>query len=319
MAHDVFISYSTKDKPTADAVCNTLEGHGVRCWVAPRDILPGMEWSEAIIDAIEGSRVMLLVFSKNANESPQVRREVERAVGKGVAVVPLRIQDVPMHKALEYFVSMPHWLDALTPPLEQHLVQLAETTKLLLARLDRMRVEAAAANAAAAANDAAAATAHGDAANPPASTAPASTAPASSAPGSSATVSAETNSSSALAPPPLRKTPPPLHLTPPPLPPAPGGVTGIELDLSLPLWATAYRLATPVVALNGVTCRLTWARHFLPAPAGRHTIQVYFAWLHLDRCNEGVIELTLDPGRVARLRYHVGFTPFEHGSFEWIR
>jgi hypothetical protein len=36
MAHDVFISYSTKDKPIADAVCGTLERNGVRCWIAPR-------------------------------------------------------------------------------------------------------------------------------------------------------------------------------------------------------------------------------------------------------------------------------------------
>src|SRR3954462_2529459 len=139
MAHDVFISYSTKDKPTADAVCATLESRGVRCWVAPRDILPGTDWGEAIIDAIEASRVMVLVFSQNANASPQIKREVERAVNKGVAVVPLRIEDVPMSKSLEYFVSTPHWMDALSPPLERHLVQLAETLKVLLDRLGKRK------------------------------------------------------------------------------------------------------------------------------------------------------------------------------------
>ena len=50
MAHDVFISYSTKDKPTADAACAALEAKGIRCWIAPRDILPGSDWGEAIID-----------------------------------------------------------------------------------------------------------------------------------------------------------------------------------------------------------------------------------------------------------------------------
>jgi TIR domain len=134
VAHDVFLSYSTKDKPTADAVCATLERRGIRCWVAPRDILPGMDWGEAIIDAIEQSRVMILVFSRNANASPQIKREVERAVSKGLTVVPLRIEDVPMSKSLEYFVSTPHWLDALTPPLERHLVQLADTLRVLLER-----------------------------------------------------------------------------------------------------------------------------------------------------------------------------------------
>src|SRR4051812_48317399 len=137
MAHDVFISYSSKDKPTADAVCATLEGRGIRCWIAPRDILPGMDWGEAIIDAIEQSRVMVLVFSRNANASPQIKREVERAVNKNVTVIPVRIEDVPMSKSLEYFVSTPHWLDALNPPLKRHLVQLADTLRVLL---ERMRV-----------------------------------------------------------------------------------------------------------------------------------------------------------------------------------
>jgi hypothetical protein len=56
MAHDVFISYSSRDKPTADAVCAALESHGIRCWIAPRDVLPGMEWGEAIVNAIHDSK-----------------------------------------------------------------------------------------------------------------------------------------------------------------------------------------------------------------------------------------------------------------------
>jgi hypothetical protein len=31
MVHDVFISYSTKDKATADGVCATLEAKAIRC------------------------------------------------------------------------------------------------------------------------------------------------------------------------------------------------------------------------------------------------------------------------------------------------
>lgn len=82
MAHDVFISHSSKDKAAADAVCAILEQRKIRCWIAPRDITPGKEWGEAIIDAISASRMMILIFSANANDSPQIRREVERAVNK---------------------------------------------------------------------------------------------------------------------------------------------------------------------------------------------------------------------------------------------
>ncbi len=137
MPHEVFVSYSTSDKPIADAVCATLERHGLRCWIAPRDILPGLDWGAAIVDAIGGSKVMVLVFSASANKSPQIKREVERAVHKGVTIIPLRIEDVPLGKTLEYFISSSHWLDAFSPSVEAHLDRLAETVKLLIARPSR--------------------------------------------------------------------------------------------------------------------------------------------------------------------------------------
>jgi parallel beta-helix repeat protein len=132
MAHDVFISHSSKDKPVADAVCAMLESQGIRCWVAPRDILPGMEWGAAIVEAIRGARLMVLIFSKSANDSQQITREVERAVHKGIPVIPLRIEDVSPTASLEYFISSPHWLDAFTPPLEGHLRHLVQAAQQIL-------------------------------------------------------------------------------------------------------------------------------------------------------------------------------------------
>jgi hypothetical protein len=67
--HDVFLSYSSKDKTWADAACAVLERHRVRCWIAPRDITPGDEWGAAIIKGLYGSRIMVLIFSGHANAS----------------------------------------------------------------------------------------------------------------------------------------------------------------------------------------------------------------------------------------------------------
>jgi hypothetical protein len=132
MTHDVFISYSSKDKAIADAICATMENSGVRCWIAPRDILPGADWGESIIHAIAASRVFVLVLSRAANASPQIKREVERAVNHGLPVIPYRIEDVAPAESLEYFVSTTHWLDAFTPPMEQHAQYLADTVKRIL-------------------------------------------------------------------------------------------------------------------------------------------------------------------------------------------
>ncbi len=134
MAHDVFVSYSVKDKTTADAICASLEANGIRVWIAPRDVMPGSDWGESIIDAIHESKVMILVFSANSNASPQIKREIERAVNKGVTVVPFRIDDVLPSKTLEYFISTQHWLDAFTPPLEKHLDSLVGILQSIISK-----------------------------------------------------------------------------------------------------------------------------------------------------------------------------------------
>jgi len=132
MAHDVFISYSTQDKPAADAVCATLEKNGVRCWIAPRDIMPGADWGGSIVHAIRTSRLLLLVFSNNANESNQIKREIETAASAGVTIVPLRIENALPTESFQYFLGNIHWLDALTPPLEKHLQEVSAKVKTIL-------------------------------------------------------------------------------------------------------------------------------------------------------------------------------------------
>jgi hypothetical protein len=135
VAHDVFISHSSRDKAIADAVCARLEGRGIRCWIAPRDVQPGLPYGEAIIDAIHNCRIMVLLLSSSANNSIHIAKEVERAVSHGATLIPLRIEAVMPGKSLDYFIGSVHWLDALTPPMEHHLDNLAATIlKILPAR-----------------------------------------------------------------------------------------------------------------------------------------------------------------------------------------
>lgn len=122
--HDVFISYAKEDKPIADAVCAKLESRNIRCWIAPRDIPPGKNFPEAIIEGIEDGKVVVLIFSSSANKSPHVTRELTNAVNKGRIIIPFRIEDVLPSKSMEYLISVPHWLDAVSPPLERHIDRL---------------------------------------------------------------------------------------------------------------------------------------------------------------------------------------------------
>ena len=127
-SHEVFLSYSSKDKTWADAACAVLERHRVRCWIAPRDITPGEEWGASIMKGLNGSRIMVLIFSGHANASGQVRREVERAISQAMTVLPVRVEDVRPEGAMEYALGNTHWLDAFTPPVEKQLYRAVGTS-----------------------------------------------------------------------------------------------------------------------------------------------------------------------------------------------
>jgi len=142
LGHEVFISYASADKHIAFAICHSLEERSIRCWIAPRDVVPGVNYGKAIIEAINTSQVMILVFSSGSNRSQQVLREVERAVSKGVFIVPLRVEDVLPSDDLEYYISTTHWLDALTQPIEEHLASITDTVESIILNLNRKEGDA---------------------------------------------------------------------------------------------------------------------------------------------------------------------------------
>jgi hypothetical protein len=116
MAHDVFISYSHKNKAIADAICAALENAGVRCWIAPRDIAPGLDWPTAISNAINESRLMVLVFSIDSNASKDVSRELILAANSNLIIIPFKIDAIDPEPGKQYYLARTHWLDAMNPP-----------------------------------------------------------------------------------------------------------------------------------------------------------------------------------------------------------
>lgn len=112
--HDVFISHASVDADSARRLVASLEQRGVRCWVAPRDVAPGSDYAEAIVDAIRGSRMTIVLISDAAIRSAHVRREVERAAHVGIPTLPVRVEDVSPSGSLEYFLSGAHYIDWLS-------------------------------------------------------------------------------------------------------------------------------------------------------------------------------------------------------------
>ena len=130
--HDVFISYSTKNKNVADAVVADFEQNGIKCWYAPRDILPGEEWVTAITNALEGSKALVLIFTEESNNSRQVMNEIAVAFNAGLTIVPFKLTNDQMSSELEYYLTRVHWLDAVSKPLKKNIQALREYIEVII-------------------------------------------------------------------------------------------------------------------------------------------------------------------------------------------
>ncbi len=112
MDKKIFISHSSKNSEIASQLCDFLESNGKKCFIAPRDIRVGMEYAEEIVNGIDNSETMVLILSRDSNESVHVLREVERAVSKKLPIIVYRIEEVELSKSLEYFLMTNQWMDA---------------------------------------------------------------------------------------------------------------------------------------------------------------------------------------------------------------
>lgn len=117
----IFISHSSTDAKTAEDLCDVLEKNGNQCFLAPRDIRSGHEYAEEIINGIDRSDAMLLILSKEANNSPHVLREIERAVSKGLPIIVYKLEEVELTKSMEYFLMTHQWMNAKTSSYDEVL------------------------------------------------------------------------------------------------------------------------------------------------------------------------------------------------------
>jgi len=116
--HDIFISYSTKDQKVVEGLSAYLEQNGIRCFVAYRDIPKGIVWAQAITEAIENCKLMVVVFSENFNCSKHVDREIEMCIEEGKTILTFKIENTEFRGVKKYFLKNLNWIDAFPNPEE---------------------------------------------------------------------------------------------------------------------------------------------------------------------------------------------------------
>jgi formylglycine-generating enzyme required for sulfatase activity len=107
----IFISYSSKDQKAAEAICAAIENRGHPCWISSRDIGPGENFQTQIVRAIRHARIMVLVFSSNANNSEEIKKELVLAGQSRLVVIPVRVEDVTPDEAFAYEFATRQWID----------------------------------------------------------------------------------------------------------------------------------------------------------------------------------------------------------------
>src|SRR6202171_5827554 len=125
-AREVFISYASQDAAVANAIVESLERHGITCWIAPRDVVPGSLYADEIVGAINDAKVVVLVLSEHAVASPHVGKEIERASSKRRRIIALRTDAAALTRSFEYFLSESQWIDVAVLGMPGALTKLTQ-------------------------------------------------------------------------------------------------------------------------------------------------------------------------------------------------
>ncbi len=120
--HEVFISYSSKNAEYANAVHEKLENEGIKCWIDVDNIRTSENFAQEIIDGLNKAKVVVLIYSKDADDSKYVYREIETAFDKR-HIVPLKIDD-SFPENLKFFFRSLQWLDASPETLKEKNITL---------------------------------------------------------------------------------------------------------------------------------------------------------------------------------------------------
>ena len=128
----VFISYSSKDAADANALLLHLEGNGIPCWIAPRDIEAGKPYAANIMHAIDNCKAVVLVSSAAINESDHVLNEVDAIVAKKKPILPVFIEEFELSDNYRYYLGSKQWVVAYPGTIDSYYGKIIDAVSVYL-------------------------------------------------------------------------------------------------------------------------------------------------------------------------------------------
>lgn len=117
--YDAFISFSSRDTKVATSIVEKLEAEGLKCFISSRDIKTSEDWAEKVVEALDASRMVVYLHTKNSNASVQIGREVQRAIDvKKKPFISYRLTDEEFKGSKAFFIQSLSWIDSLVDPFD---------------------------------------------------------------------------------------------------------------------------------------------------------------------------------------------------------
>ena len=132
--HDVFISFSFKDRILAEEIVNKLFSlYGITSWICTGNIYGGSRYKKDIVDAIEQAQVLVFLQSSSSVISKEVPKEIGIAFDAGKPIIPFKLDDAKLlSKDLQYDLAGVEFIDATVPTFDERIRDLALAIKRFL-------------------------------------------------------------------------------------------------------------------------------------------------------------------------------------------
>jgi hypothetical protein len=128
-APEVFVSYSVADRDRVISICEILEAAGVALWRDQNEILCGENYGPRIVQAIEASKVLVLMCTSRSLGSANVKQEIQLAweAKPRKPYLPLLLEPhVKYPDEVRYWLTGAQWIEVLNHPKEVWLPRILE-------------------------------------------------------------------------------------------------------------------------------------------------------------------------------------------------
>ena len=108
---DVFLSFKSDDNEITHEVYEYLEDNSVKCWMSEKDIGGGVSFGKEIVNALNNTKSVLLIYSKDTPKSEWVNRELYYATKHRVHIFPFIVDDSKIiADEIDFIISSHNWI-----------------------------------------------------------------------------------------------------------------------------------------------------------------------------------------------------------------